>query len=92
MVELNRRGIWKDTAWAREEGSAEGDSQTSSEVTGGGGGGGFPSEAGSTRGMEQEKGKEHELHIGHALTEESVDIQQDVDCAASLEFRSQGQG
>ena len=52
MVELNRRGIWKDTAWAREEGSAEGDSQTSSEVTGGGGGGGFPSEAGSTRGME----------------------------------------
>lgn len=76
MVELNRCGIWKDTAWAREEGSAEGDSQISSEVTRGGGGGGFPSEAGSTRGMEQEKGREHELHVGHALTEEPVDTQQ----------------
>lgn len=42
MVELNRCGIWKDTAWAREEGSAEGDSQASSEVTGGGGGVGSP--------------------------------------------------
>lgn len=73
MVGLNRRGIRKDTA--REEGNAEGDSQASSEVTGGGGGG-FPSEAGSTRGMEQEKGREHELHLGHAFTEEPVDTQQ----------------
>ena len=26
--------------------------------------------------MEQEKGREHELHLGHAFTEEPVDTQQ----------------
>ena len=72
---MNRCGIWKDAA--REEGNAEGDSQAFREVTGGGGGGGgFPSEPVSTRGMEQEKGREHELHLGHAFTEEPVDTQQ----------------
>ena len=40
------------------------------------GGGPLPSEAGSTRGMEQEEGREHELHAGHALIEEPVDTQQ----------------
>lgn len=40
--------------------------------------------------MEQEKGREHELHLGHAFTEEPVDTQQRCRLCSQSELQESG--
>ena len=88
---MNRCGIWKDAA--REEGNAEGDSQAFREVTGGGGGGGgFPVRQGVPEAWSRRRGESMNSTLGMLLLRNLWTLSRDVDCAASLDFRSQGQG